>query len=110
MTLKSSRVILFFNAPQNPGATVSQESLLPGYTITSDTKHFRNADVVLFGLPRLSLPFVIRLHSGLPGLRKRKGQLWVSRTMECDKNWARQRYKPFMRHFDLTITKTIPAH
>ena len=78
------RIILYYNPPPKTGYTLPHDQMLEGYTITADKRLFSEVRMVIFGLNRLSILSMLRIYSGCLRVKKRNGQLWVSRTMECN--------------------------
>ena len=90
-------LILFYNTMWGAPLDVP-ESLPAGCGITTDRSRYADAAAVVFHLPewrtwrRFFLP------------RKRRGQLWVAWSMECERNYPLLLDPGFMRLFDLTMT------
>ena len=90
-------LILFYNTMWGAPLDVP-EGLPAGCEITTDRSRYADAAAVVFHLPewgrwrRLLLP------------PKRRGQLWVAWSMECERNYPLLLHPGFMRRFDLTMT------
>jgi hypothetical protein len=90
------KIIVFYNTMWDAPLDYPQAEIPEGYVLTTDKKLMPQAVAVVFHIP--SLP-------RMPRLKKRKGQLWVAWSMECELN-----YDPFyssaafMKSFDLTMT------
>ena len=68
--------------------------------LTSDRGRFREADAVVFHIPGLR---------DLSNVAKRRGQIWVARSLESDVFYPHQCLPAFMKRFDLTATYKLDS-
>jgi hypothetical protein len=95
-------LILFYNKawgqrPELPSDTPT------GVEFTTDARRYAEADAIVFHVPQLTYGRRLLMP------RKRRGQLWVAHTIECEENYVMLRDPKFMRHFDLTMTYRLDS-
>jgi len=66
-----------------------------GFETTTDRERFQDAGVVVFHIPDVA---------GMEKLSKKRGQIWVAWSQECEVFYPRLRDPLFMRPFDLSMT------
>lgn len=80
--------------------------------ITADRRRFDGADAVAFNIPewpaRRIEPVLPWWWELLP--KKRRGQLWIGCSLECEEHYPLLRENRFMRHFDMTMTYRLASH
>lgn len=94
------RLILFYTTmwDQLPGPESGSTS---DFAVTTDRRRLGQAEVVVFHVPTLPRWW--------PLPRKRRGQLWVAWSMECELNYPRMHAPSFLRRVDLTMSYRLDA-
>lgn len=96
--------ILFYTRMWNMDEEFSKMPRKEGFELTIDQGCFNEADVVIFHMPMIPEQAEI-----LRKECKRKGQLWVFWTMECELNYP-WHYKPeVLQLFDISMTYRLDA-
>jgi hypothetical protein len=91
--------MLVYSKPWHYSHELSEIPRRKGFEILNDRKYMNEADVVVFHMPTVNRNDEV-FRSG----NKRKGQLWVFWTMECEVNYKWQYEKRIQELFDITMT------
>lgn len=85
------------------GEPLERVELPTGFEITTDRRHYREANAVVFHIPQWKWQPRFLFPKKLPG------QLWVAWSFECEENYPRMRDAAFMRRFDTTMTYRLDS-
>jgi hypothetical protein len=100
MCKRQETLILFYSTQWDQPLRAAGLKLPDGCVITTDRDQLENASAVVFHLPeidRIQVP------------RKRKGQIWVAWSMECDLHYPLAMNPIFMALFDLKMTYRLDS-
>ena len=92
--------ILIYNRMFGAPLDLRGNRLPDGFEIVFDRGKMPHAVAVVFHIPDLG---------DISGLRKRRGQIWVAWSMECEANHPRLMDPRFMSQFDLKMTYHLNA-
>jgi hypothetical protein len=102
-------LILSFNPPTSRGVDLHKRELLVNYDLTADRRRWREAKIVLFHMAHLSWQDMYWMLTRGAELKRKLGQLWVSRTKECDLHRFAQRCKPLQQFIDISMSYRIDS-
>jgi hypothetical protein len=95
-SMERQKVVVFYNTMWDEPLDYPQAEIPEGYVLTTDKAMISQAVAVVFHFPSLSR---------IGAIEKRKGQLWVAWSMECELNYhPLYSCSAFMKSFDLTMT------
>lgn len=93
--MEKHHLILFYNTMYGAPLDYSIDELPQNCCITTDKSCFQQADFVVFHIPDL------RRVIGSDELEKRKGQIWIAWSLECEVNYPWVENPEFRELFDL---------
>ncbi|MGA1874910.1 MAG: glycosyltransferase family 10 domain-containing protein [bacterium] len=102
--MEKPSLILFYNTMWDQPLTYSKADIPEPYMLTTDRRFMQEATAVVFHLPALPPRLFLHGHLG-----KRKGQIWVAWSMECEAHYPHLGNPSFMSCFDLTMTYHLDA-
>ena len=97
--MAQEKIIVIHNQIWGWPLTCHEKDVPEGYRITTDRSMIDRAAAVVFHIPDLDSHL---LPNGK--LVKKKGQIWVAWSMECEDHYPQLTDQPFMDRFDLTMT------
>jgi len=117
--MKNTNLILFYNTMFNAPLPFTEADTPEGFEMTTDRRFMRDAVAVVFHLPSLYPPLMVRLLRDVPSayaalfrckrLMKRRGQVWAAWFMECEVNYPHFNDPSFMKFFDLIMSHRLDS-
>ena len=96
--ISDRKVILFYNSMWGQPLVTSGVTLPDKYTISTDIRFLPTAVAVVFHLPSIHPSHILN------NIRKKRGQLWIAWSMECEAHYPQLSDPQFMSLFDLRMT------
>jgi UDP:flavonoid glycosyltransferase YjiC (YdhE family) len=94
--VSARRTVLVYNDMWKPSFRLEQlQGLPPGWEVTKDRKRLREADTVVFHLPK---------RTQLDLITKLPGPKWVAWSMECEQHYPQFQTPQMLSQFDLTMS------
>lgn len=108
--MRKPQLILFYNTEWNMPLSYPDEDIPKGFTLTTDRRFMHDAIAVVFHIPSID-PKLFRSNSPVfpffsrdKWIWKKKGQIWIAWSKECEVNHPQLSDPNFMKYFDLTMT------